>query len=47
MTKKTHTTKSGDTYEWDETPEVLNSLKNLRERYGDTDRKSKNTKTKI
>jgi hypothetical protein len=29
MTKRTYTTKSGDTYEWDETPEVLEALKQL------------------
>ncbi len=31
MTKKQHTTKSGDTFEWDETPEVLEALKVLHE----------------
>jgi len=31
MTKRTYTTKSGDTFEWDETPEVLEALKVLHE----------------
>jgi len=29
MTKRTYTTKSGDTYEWNETPEVIAALKKL------------------
>lgn len=29
MTKRTFTTKSGDTYEWDETPEVTEAIKRL------------------
>ena len=31
MTKRTFVTKSGDTYEWEETPEVLSALKQLHE----------------
>ena len=31
MTTRTFVTKSGDTYEWEETPEVLSALKNLHE----------------
>lgn len=31
MTNKQHTTKSGDTYEWEETPELIEALKKLRE----------------
>jgi hypothetical protein len=29
MTKRTYISKSGDQYEWDETPEVLEALKQL------------------
>ena len=29
MTKRTYITKSGDQYEWEETPEVLEALKQL------------------
>lgn len=29
MTKRTFITKSGDQYEWEETPEVLEALKQL------------------
>lgn len=29
MTKRTYITKSGDQYEWEETPEVLEALKRL------------------
>ena len=31
MTTRTYVTKSGDTYEWEETPEVLSALKQLHE----------------
>ena len=31
MTKRTYTTKSGDTFEWDETPEVIEAVKKLHE----------------
>ena len=31
MTKRTFVTKSGDTYEWDETEETLAALKQLHE----------------
>lgn len=31
MTTRTYVTKSGDTYEWEETPEVLEALKKLYE----------------
>ena len=40
MTKRTFTGKSGETWEWEETPEVLEALKNLHETKTDT-----NTKT--
>ena len=29
MTKRTFVTKSGDTYEWEETPELVDALQNL------------------
>lgn len=29
MSKRTYTTKSGETFEWEETPEVVEALKNL------------------
>jgi hypothetical protein len=29
MTKRTYTAKSGDTYEWEETPETIEALKKL------------------
>ena len=29
MTKRTYTTKSGDTYEWDETEEVVKAVQEL------------------
>ena len=29
MTKRTYTTKSGETFEWEETPEVVEALKSL------------------
>lgn len=29
MTKKTFTTKSGETFEWEETPEVVEAVKKL------------------
>ena len=29
MTKRTFVTKSGDTYEWEETPELVEALQNL------------------
>ena len=29
MTKRTYVTKSGDTFEWDETPEVKEAVKKL------------------
>lgn len=31
MTKRTYITKSGDQYEWEETPEVMEALKQLHE----------------
>ena len=31
MTKKTHTDKGGQTWEWDETPETIEALKKLHE----------------
>ena len=36
MTQRTFTTKSGTTFEWDETPEVLEALKKLHETQNDT-----------
>ena len=47
MTTRTYVTKSGDTYEWEETPEVLESLKNLHQTYGSTNRESESPQTKI
>ena len=35
MTKRTYVTKSGDTYEWEETEEVLEALKKLHETQND------------
>lgn len=35
MTTRTYVTKSGDTYEWEETPEVLEALKKLHETQND------------
>ena len=29
MSKRTHVTKSGDTFEWEETPEVKEAIKKL------------------
>ena len=31
MTTRTYVTKSGDTYEWEETPETIEALKQLHE----------------
>jgi len=31
MTSRSHVTKSGDTFEWDETPEVKEAIKKLHE----------------
>ena len=36
MTTRTFTTKSGTTFEWEETPEVLEALKKLHETQNDT-----------
>ena len=47
MTTKTYVTKSGDTYEWEETPEVLEALKNLHQTYGNINRQSKSSTAKI
>lgn len=46
MTTRTYVTKSGDTYEWEETPEVLEALKNLHQTYGSTNRESEDSTTK-
>ena len=35
MTTRTYVTKSGDTYEWEETEEVLEALKKLHETQND------------
>ena len=40
MTQRTFTTKSGTTFEWDETPEVLEALKKLYEIQNDTKSKT-------
>ena len=40
MTQRTFTTKSGTTFEWDETPEVLEALKKLYETQNDTKSKT-------
>jgi hypothetical protein len=47
MTTRTYVTKSGDTYEWEETPEVLEALKNLHQTYGNTNGQSESPKAKI
>jgi hypothetical protein len=47
MTTRTYVTKSGDTYEWEETPEVLEALKNLHQVYGNTNGQQQNSKAKV
>lgn len=42
MTKRTYVTKSGDTYEWEETQEVLEALKELHN-HNETQNDSKTT----
>jgi hypothetical protein len=47
MTTRTYVTKSGDTYEWEETPEVLEALKNLHQIHGNSNRESESPKAKV
>lgn len=47
MTKRTYVTKSGDTYEWEETPEVLKALKQLHESNGNTNGGTESSEAKV
>jgi hypothetical protein len=40
MTKRTFVDKNGNSWEWEETPEVLEALKNLHESKNDTESKT-------
>ena len=40
MTKKTHVTKSGDTFEWEETDEVRKAVERLHQTIRDLEKKS-------
>ena len=40
MTKKTHVTKSGDTFEWEETEEVRKALERLHETIRELEKKN-------
>ena len=44
MAKRTYTTKSGDLFEWDETPETTAALKALHRQVAETKQKLDNTK---
>ena len=44
MAKRTYTTKSGDVFEWDETPETVAALKALHRQVAETKQKLDNTK---
>lgn len=44
MAKRTYTTKSGDVFEWDETPETVEALKALHKQVAETKQKLGNTK---
>lgn len=44
MTKRTYITKSGTTFEWEETPELVKYLNQLhKSNVGDTEKRSQNT----
>jgi hypothetical protein len=47
MTTRTYVTKSGDTYEWEETPEVLEALKNLHKNNGNSNGGTQSTEKKV
>jgi|TARA_B100000035_G_scaffold189220_1_gene161533 ubiquinone biosynthesis protein UbiJ len=40
MTKKTHVTKSGDTFEWEETDEVRKAVERLHQTIRDLEKKN-------
>ena len=44
MAKRTYTTKSGDVFEWEETPETTAALKALHRQVAETKQKLDNTK---
>ena len=45
MTARTYVTKSGDTYEWEETPETIEALKQLHETVKKVNENASNTQT--
>lgn len=45
MTTRTFVTKSGDTYEWEETPETIEALKQLHETVKRTNENASNTQS--
>ena len=45
MTQRTFTTKSGTTFEWEETPETIEALKQLHETVKKVNENASNTKT--
>ena len=46
MAKKQHVTKSGDTFEWEETPEVVAAVANLHKSVKETERRIANLNLK-
>lgn len=44
MAKRTYTTKSGDVFEWEETPETVEALKSLHRQVAETKQKLDSTK---
>lgn len=46
MTVRTYTQKDGTIWEWDETPELVEYIKNLHNSYGNTDGGAQGSKAK-